>query len=153
MQIPDSIMNKTLTSVNVNGRYVAPYSFYGQSSLSSISAKTGILFVDEYSFGNCTSLTDNSLDFNKLKYIGPFAFSGCSGLSGAMYLNNVWYIGKGAFADTNISEILLDSYTCILGSTDAIPSSVTAIKVPPSYVDAYKSSIGWSEFASIIVAR
>lgn len=152
MQIPDSIMNKTLTSATVNGRYVAPCSFYEQSSLSSISAKTGILFVDEYSFYKCTSLTTGSLRFDKLKYIGPYAFSGCSGLSGAMHLNNVWYIGMGAFADTNISEILLDSYTCILGS-NAIPSSVTAIKVPSSYVDAYKSSVGWSAYASIIVAR
>ena len=152
MQIPDSIMNKTLTSVNINGRYVAPYSFFGQSSLSSISAKTGILLVDEYSFGNCTSLTTNSLSFEKLKYIGPYAFSGCSGLSGALYLNSVWYIGAGAFADTNISEILLDTYTCILGS-DAIPSSVTAIKVPSSYVDAYKSSTNWSKYANIIVSK
>ena len=146
-------MNKTLTSVTVNGRYVAPCSFYEQSSLSSISAKTGILFVDEYSFYECTSLTKDSLSFDKLVYIGDHAFYGCSGLSGTIYLDNVRYIGSDAFTNTNISEIILGVKICALADTSSIPSSVTAIKVPSSSVDAYKSYYNWSNFANIIVSK
>ena len=153
MQIPDSIMNKTLTSVNVNGRYVAPYSFYGQSSLSSISVKTGIIFVDEYSFSRCTSLTKDSLSFSDLRYIGPYAFTNCSGLSGTIYLTSARYIGGSAFYNTNISEIVLGTDMCVLASTNAIPSSVTAIKVPSSYVDAYKSYPVWKDLADKIVSK
>ena len=153
MQIPDSIMNKTLTSVNVNGRYVAPYSFYEQSSLSSISAKTGILFVDEYSFYKCTSLTRDSLSFSKLRYIGHNAFANCSGLSGTIDLTSARYIGGNAFFNTNISEIVLDTNMCVLASSNAIPSSVTAIKVPSSYVDAYKSYPVWKDLADKIVSK
>lgn len=152
MPIPDSIMNKTLTSVNINGHYVAPYSFYEQSSLSSISAKMNILVVDDYSFSKCTSLTKDSLPFSDLRYIGSYAFANCSGLSGTIYLSSARFIGNMAFANTNISEIILDRNMCVLANKNAIPSSVTAIKVPSSCVDAYKSYYGWSDFASIIVA-
>lgn len=153
MPVPDSIMSGTLTSVTVNGSYVAPYTFYNQSSLSTIHKKQSLRFVDFGSFMNCTSITSNSLGFSGLQWIGAEAFRGCTSLSGSLQLSSVRYIGSAAFLDTNISEITIGSRVCILGSTDAFPASLTTIKVPSSYVDAYKSYPVWEDLADKIVSK
>lgn len=153
MPVPDSIMNGTLTSVTINGSYVAPYTFYNQSSLSTIHTKQSLRFVDFGGFKNCTSIMLNSLGFSGLQWIGSEAFRGCTSLSGSLQLNSALYIGSAAFLDTNISEITIGKGMCVLVDTDAFPASLTTIKVPSSYVDAYKSYPVWKDLADKIVSK
>lgn len=152
MPIPDSIINKTLTSVTINGRYVAPYTFYGQTNLSQITALSKIRFVDEGCFKNCSSITSGTIDFSNLVYIGFKAFENCTGLSGYLNLAQASYIDAFAFSGTNISEIRLKKDICYLSSIDSFPDTLTTIRVPSEYVDAYKSYPTWKNFADKIVA-
>ena len=151
MPVPDSIINGTLTGVNIRGRYVGPYTFCNMTSLTNVTGE--LRFVDEYSFYGCTQLTNSSLNFSRLDYIGYNAFKNCTGLSGTLDLGGVTYIGSGAFAGcTNITGIKLSSFHCAIGDSSAFPSSVTTIAVPADYVDVYKVSFGWEKIADKIVA-
>lgn len=151
MPVPDSIINGTLTGIDIRGRYVGPYTFCNMTNLTNVTGELRI--VDEYSFYGCTGLTNSSLRFNWLDYIGSNAFKNCTGLSGTLDLGGVVYIGSGAFAGcTNITGIKLSSFHCALGDKSAFPSSVTTIMVPADYVDRYKASFGWEHFADKIVA-
>ena len=153
MPIPDSILNKTLTSVTIKGSYVGPYAFYGQTNLSSVSGRN-IDIVDSHSFTGCTSLTIDSFPFSGIKYIGYGAFSNCTGLSGSLTLPVVGYIDAEAFRGcTNLTRIELGENICVLDAANAIPDSVTTIAVPAKYVDAYKTYPIGSSFANQIVAR
>lgn len=146
-------MNGTLTSATINGRYVAPYTFYNQSSLSEVVTNVDLLYVDDSSFRDCTSITTSTINFSKIKFIGDGAFYSCSGLSGTLDLSSAVYIGPHAFSYTNISEIILGYSICVLEDTNAIPSSVTAIKVPSDSVDRYKAYPVWSKIADKIVSK
>ena len=150
MPVPDSILNNTLTSVNIRGHYVGPYTFYRMTNLTNVTGD--LRFVDDYSFCECTGLTNSSLNFTQLDYIGYNAFRNCSGLSGTLELS-ASYIGSGAFSGcTNITGIKINSFSCVIGDKSAFPSSVTTIAVPADYVDVYKASFGWSSIADKIVA-
>lgn len=152
MPIPDSIINKTLTSVTVTGRYIGPQAFRDQTNLTRVDCDD-LQIVDEASFLDCTGITTGSLSFSSLKYIGSSAFAGCTGLSGALNLTSAVYIGGNAFNRcTNLTEIKLGEDMCVLYSTTAIPSSVTAIKVPSDRVEMYKTYPEWSDLASKIVS-
>lgn len=151
MPVPDSIIEGTFTGVIIRGRYVGPYTFYLNTSLTNVTGNLRI--VDEYSFYGCTHLTNSSLRFDYLDYIGYHAFENCYGLSGTLDLGGVTYIGSGAFAGcTNITGIKLSSFNCILADKSAFPSSVTTIAVPADYVDVYKSNFGWKNIADKIVS-
>ena len=152
MPVPDSIIDNALTGVHVRGRYVGPYAFYNMTSLTDVTGD--IRYVDNYAFYGCTGLTNSSINFAKLDHIGPHAFENCTGLSGTLDLGGVEFIGSSAFEGcTNITGIRLASYNCGLGDAYSLPSSVTTIKVPSSYVDAYKASFVWSGLADKIVAE
>lgn len=153
MPVPNSILNKTLTSVTINGRYVAPRSFVKQTKLSSVIAPE-LRYVDNWSFYGCTSLTLDSTWILYLEYIGQGAFQDCTGLSGTLKLPYVVFIGRGSFLGcSNITTIELGMDMCVLEDNSAIPDSVTTIKVPSNYVDAYKTYPGWNSFASKIVSK
>ena len=60
-------------------------------------------------------------------------------------------IGNSAFSGcSNLTSVTVETLTPPTLAKEAIPSSISAIYVPASSVEAYKAATNWSDFASII---
>ncbi len=62
-------------------------------------------YIDNYVFQYCESLPA-TLELENIEYIGSYAFAGCTNITTAI-LPKCGQLGSGAFADTNITEIVL----------------------------------------------
>ena len=105
--------------------------FSGCSNLTSIDLPN-VTSIGNYSFEYCTSLT--SIDLPNVTSIGNNAFSGCSNLTTVIMSTNqiITLEGKLVFNDTPISN------------------KTGYIYVLDSLVNSYKSTSGWSTYASQI---
>ena len=127
--------------------YVYEYAFYDCSSLESVDMK--LITINECSFAGCTSL--KSMNFEKTRYIDdnafarctsleivnlcgvvrirPYAFSGCTGLTLAIFDNTSCEIYNNAFA--NCPNLTFDCEEDSAAYNYAIANNIpfTAIKV------------------------
>ena len=97
---------------------------------TSIIINEGTLGIGEQAFYNCYRLTSITIP-NSVTSIGSNAFRGCSKLADVYcYAESVPNTGGSAFQYTNIANATLI--------------------VPASAVNAYKTTVPWSEFGSIV---
>lgn len=125
----------TLSSINLpNCEFLQNYAFAGCSNLPSINLPN-CNTVRNFAFRNCPSLT--TINLPNCSYIGNSLFHGDVD-SG--YPSKILYIG------TSISTM------CELGGMfDVVnPGNISAIYVPMSLVDAYKTAKNWGLYASLI---
>lgn len=85
---------------------VAPYSFSGCTSLTSVSIDKRIDTLPVGIFWNCSSLTQVSYS-DSLLSVGSRAFYGCTALGSISLPDTVKSIGSYAFGDTRIKNITL----------------------------------------------
>lgn len=135
---------------------------------------SGLTSIDSGAFTNCQKLKNIIIADNILS-IGPMAFNNCYGLTSAIIPNNVTSIGNLAFSScqnlinidigagvtsigTNafqncdkLASITFESKTPITYTSNMLPNTIEKIIVPKSATTAYKTAIGWTNFADKIV--
>lgn len=153
----------------------APWSSYNAQILK-VQISEGITSIGSMAFSNCLGLTSIHLP-NTIVTIGDNAFKGCVSLSSAILGNSVTSIGASAFQDCySLSSINIPSSVKRIGDFafancvnirslyfnwnkpinlsdnvfDNIPKSISTLYVPLIYVENYKSSVYWKDFAAIL---
>ena len=154
---------------------IGSYAFAYCHSLVSVTTPSSVTSIGECAFGYCYSLAPITIP-NSVTSIGNSAFSSCYSLASVTMPNSVTSIGYSAFSScySIVSVTTPSSVTTIgnnafsgcygvseyhflsttpptLGSTvfRYIPSDCI-IYVPMASVEAYKTAIGWSNYASQI---
>ena len=80
--------------------------FFGCTSLTSVTIPNSVTTIGEYAFSRCTSLTSVTIP-NSVTTIGESAFSYCSALTSVTIPNSVTTIGYNAFDNIyNITKII-----------------------------------------------
>ena len=135
--IPETIDNLPVTTI-------APYAFYGHSSLTSVTIPDSVTSIEYYSFSSCDGLRNVTLG-NKVSTIGNDAFSHCSKLTGLTFPDRVTSIGGNAFqyCHSLTSVTMGDGVTSIENGTFSSCSALTSITIGSSV-----TSIGESAFAN-----
>ncbi len=131
----------SLTSVTIPDSviYIGYRAFSGCTSLKTITIPDSVIEMGTGAFENCSSLTSIIIP-NSVTEIGIGAFYGCSSLTSITIPNSVTYIGESAFSDcSSLTSITIpDSVTDIDDSAFADCFSLTAIHVDPeneNYMD------------------
>ena len=120
-----------LTSVTIGNSvtYIGSSAFYGCTGLESIIVGSGNTVYD--SRNNCNAIIETSTNTlisgckntiipNSVTYIGPGAFSGCSGLTSVTIPNSVTYIGEWAFRNcSGLTTVNFNATNCTtMGNSD-----------------------------------
>ena len=131
------------------------YTFYGCSSLSSITIPDGVISIGNSTFYDNRSLSSITIP-NGVTSIGTYVFSNCSSLSSTTIPNGMTSIGDGAFYGcSGIKSYDFTAATAVpaLTNTDAF-SAIAAdceIRVPASLADSWKAATNWATYADHIV--
>ena len=129
--------------------------FYDNRSLSSITIPNGVTSIGFSVFSNCSSLSSITIP-NGVTSIGTYVFSNCSSLSSTTIPNGMTSIGDGAFYGcSGIKSYDFTAATAVpaLTNTDAF-SAIAAdceIRVPASLADSWKAATNWATYADHIV--
>ena len=156
-KVADDVFNdyNKLVTVNFpNAKSLGNNAFYDCTSLTSIDLPN-VTSIGGYAFVGCTKLT--SINLPNVTSIGDQVFNDCTSLT-SIDLPNVTSIGYGVFYQcTKLTKIIIgtDSDICTLKSTGVfdntpISNKTGYIYVPDSLVNSYKSTSGWSTYASQI---
>ena len=130
--------------------------FYKCYELASISISSSVTSIGNSAFEGCKELSSIIIP-NGVESIGFCAFSGCTGLSSVTIPNSVTSIGKGAFVNTDITNIIsyIENPFPIegVGSSNKSFSNNTfynaTLIVPKGTLDKYKAIEGWKDFVYI----
>ena len=123
-----------------------------KANAKNVEIYSGVAYIVEYAFTNCHYLTGVTLP-DTLISIGHDAFGSCSSLSSITIPAYVRRIGRQAFYGcSNLKTMTVEASTPPTLGSGAIPSNVKTIYVPASSVNSYKSTSGWSTYASKIQA-
>lgn len=117
---------------------IAPYVFYGCSSLSNLTLPGALKVIGDYAFASCSSLTDIIIPAS-VTSVGDYAFHNCKKLSS---VHSYPYIPPTLGGSEQYGSYAFDSQ----------PSD-RKIYVHPGAVNAYKTAYLWSEYANAIVAE
>lgn len=177
ISIGDFFAGSPLTSFTMSESQIETGVFDGCTSLPSIVIPSSVTTINDNAFNNCSSLKSLTFNGNNVISIGTNAFNlafSPSGWNRAITLpNSVETIGANAFNEskilyitigTNITSIgnkafawsTLEEMTILattpptLGSGSFNRTNITSIYVPDESVNAYKTTSGWSDYASII---
>ena len=154
---------------------IGNYTFTDCTSLTSCTIGSGVTSIGESAFNSCSYLT--SIDIpSGVTSIGQGAFSNCSNLTSIDIPNSVTSIGSGAFSYCSLTSIdIPNSVTSIDSGAFSYCRSLTSVTVnvttpptlglnafydtndcpiyvPSESVETYKSTSGWSDYASRIQA-
>jgi len=167
------VLDKNITSfvINKQTKFIGDFAFGNCSNLTNITIPNSVTSIGWRAFEGCNSLKYNEyenglylgnkenpylflagvLDKNitsfvinkQTKFIGDFAFEGCSKLTNISIPNSVISIGNLAFYKcTSLTNITIpNSVTSIENHAFSYCSSLTSIIIPNSV-----TSIGWWEF-------
>ena len=123
------------------------------SSLTSVTIPDSVTTIGAAAFYVCSSLTNVTIP-DSVTTIGGGAFQNCSSLTSVNIPDSVTTIGKGAFAYcSSLTSVYCKPTTPPVGGSYMFGGNVSGRKiyVLMESVEAYKSSIHWSEYASDIV--
>lgn len=144
---------KTEHTIAISGlTSISDSAFAGCRSLTSIEIPDSVMSIGNSAFYNCSSLTSVTIGI-RVTSIGDSAFYNCSSLTSVVIPDSVTSIGSETF-DGCIYLTQLISFPSTpptLGSW-AIPIAISAIYVPQSSKEAYKTATDWTTFASKIVS-
>ena len=139
------------------------YTAFGRcNTLQTIVIPDSVTSIGSYAFSYCTSLTTITIPDSVIS-IGQSAFYGCTSLTSITIPNSVRDIKYNAFKDCNqLSEVIVNAVT----PPELYPEQYTGIynqfennapgrkiKVPAESLQAYKTKIGWRDYADSIVAQ
>lgn len=129
---------------------IRTYAFQNCKWISNVSLPV-CKIIDRNAFDNCIRITD--LNLPACTTINSSAFQNCSGLLN-ISLPVCSTIGQQAFSNTNHIQTITLGYSSVVNANNAgiNAANVTAIYVPASLVDAYKSNAYWQYFASVITS-
>ena len=128
--------------------------FYGCTSLTSITIPNNITSIESSAFRYCTSLTDIKIG-DGVTSIGSAAFRNCNSLENITIPNSATSIGSSAFADcSSLKEIYCKPTTPPTVTSNTIfnnNASIRKIYVPTESTNVYTSTNYWKDYASDIV--
>ena len=129
------------------GEHIVQYEFADNIIPAGFIADGGIPATEAIIGDDITEITGSSANV-----YGAFQYSNITTITIG---TGITTIGDSAFGASYLETLTINANTPpTLGSSVFADSSITAIYVPSSVVDAYKNSTstGWSEYASIIQA-
>lgn len=130
--------NKYATSIG--------YSAFGSCPALTTVDLPNATSIGDQAFYGCRALT--SVDFPNATSIGNSAFNSCSALT-SIDLPSATSIGSYAFFEnSHLKTIFLRSKTMCTCTGDPSLNSSTAIYVPESLIDSYKTATYWVNYAS-----
>ena len=106
--------NKNLTEINLSelAHSLGSKTFKGCEKLEDVTFFSEKIKVGEYTFADCTSLTEISIN---AAVISAGTFSGCTSLKNVYLGKDVAQIGEHAFAGTKVAQFELDSENTFYG--------------------------------------
>ncbi|MBO5464159.1 MAG: leucine-rich repeat domain-containing protein [Alistipes sp.] len=149
--------------------------FYDCTSLSEISIPSSVNTIKYDAFNGCTNL-NNILFPNSVTTMGAGILCGCENLISVKLPENITAIGNTFFQDcTSLTEITIPSkvssigyyafknctnLSCIYCKNETPPTlennvfqqsnAISKINVPTTYVETYKATNGWKDYADKI---
>jgi len=135
---------------------IGSYAFHGCTSLTSIHIPEGITSIESWTFHSCSNLTSVTFaEGSLLQSIGINAFNSCTSLTSINIPAGVTSIGSYAFRDcSSLTSVVVNAITPPSLETNVFYAnhSARSFCVPPQSVDAYKTALNWSTYASRISA-
>lgn len=135
--------------------------FFRCTSLSKITIPNSVTEIGDMAFSNCINLTSITIP-DSVTEIAEYAFAECASLEWVTIGNGVTSIGYEAFFYCNgLTSVyckpttppgsvltIVDGTLCWGGFSGA--KKLKTIYVPEESVEAYKTAIGWKEYANYI---
>ena len=130
--------------------------FFGCSNLTSLNFPNSLTSIESNSiwgtFASCTSIVSITIP-NSVTNIGDCSFDYCTSLTTVSIPNSITHIGYGAFRScSNLEKVFCYAEQIPETDTNAFVNSYPAkatLYVPAESINAYKTSIPWSEFGAI----
>lgn len=138
--------------------YVADRAFYLSVSLESVISYGAIggdasSSVGSYCFTGCSSLKSLTIP-ESIRSLGQSLTGGCTSLETITIGSNVENMGFGVFNNCAVKNVYVKAQTPPVAQINIVwygfPQTVVAIYVPHGCADAYKGTVGWSEFTDKI---
>ena len=171
--IPDSVTSidqgaffscERLTTITIPNSVISIGNsvFQNCRSLTTITIPDSVTSIGQVAFHNCTSLTTITIP-DSVKRIDIGVFGSCTSLISITIPFSVRDIEYNAFKDCNqLSEVIVNAVT----PPELYPEQYTGIynqfennapgrkiKVPAESLQAYKTKIGWRDYADDIIAQ
>ena len=156
-----------LTSITIPGSVtsIGQSSFYGCRGLTSIKIPDSVTSIGQYAFIGC-GLTSITIP-DSVTSIGDAAFDSCLGLTTIVIGSGVTSMGGGVFSryaglSDNVSNIIAvivravippsvpEEFNAFSDYIDGVDVADYPIYVPAGSVNAYKTALGWSQYADRI---
>ena len=125
----------------------------GLPNVKKVVIGDGVTSIGSGAFQDCTSLSSVRIG-SGVTSIGSTAFAGCSGLTKIEIPNTITSIDGGAFQGcTSLSSVTVEATTPPTLESNAFEyTNNCPIYVPSGSVEVYKTTSGWSAYASRIQA-
>ena len=129
------------------------YTFQNCSAMTTCTIGSGVTSIGERAFNSCKGLTSIAIP-SGVTSIGNYAFNSCEGLTSIDIPSGVTSIGESAFEGCeSFTSIIVRATTPPTLNSYAFESTNNCpIYVPSANVETYKSTSGWSTYASRIQA-
>ena len=149
----DSCVNLKSITIPDKVTYIGDGAFSNCHQLTSVIIPNKVTQIKSYTFYFCDHLSGLKIGDHVVK-IGDWAFAGCSSLRDVTIPDSVTSIGNYAFWNcSSLTSVYCKATTPPTGSSKMFANNASGRKiyVPKESVKAYKSALGWSDYADAIV--